>query len=177
MGWLLPIAANAASRDVFAMRAALRGNIQDGNQFVSQNLTTRRLVNAAMGRPLDVPLPAGQVLALVHECQKDEATIVVFDRLAQKVVANVGKLKARLEVHSSLAQQMIVEIELQDVGNLKHVEKLMGVGTVTLSAEGCTARLVASAVGALELQEQNGQKMMLIPRGKFSTGRRLAALP
>ena len=171
-----PIASHAGSKEVLPLRVTLRGGMQGDLAIEPMSMKSKNLVNAAMGRDLRDPVPRALVLALVHQCEKDEAQVVVFDRLANKVVATVGKLKIDAEAHGPASQILVGQMEIRDVGYLKG-SKLALAGKVIISPVGCTTKIAAAAMGSLKLRDLGTDVTIIVPAGRLSTGRQFATLP
>src|SRR5437867_8536340 len=141
-----PIASRAGSKDILPLRMTLRGGVQGDAAIQPVSMTSKHLVNAALNRDLHAAVPRTLGLALLHECDKDEAQIVVFDRVANKVVEHVGKLKIEAEVHGPGSQVLVAQLEIRDVGSLKGSKLAVG-GKVIIGRDGCTAKIAGVAMG------------------------------
>ena len=171
-----PIASRAGSKDVLPLRMTLRGGMQGDSTIEPLSMTSKHLVNAALNRDLHGAVPRTLVLALLHECDKDEAQIVVFDRVANKVVEQVGKLKIEAEVHGQGSQVLVAHMEIRDVGSLKSSKLAVG-GKVIIGRAVCTPKIAAVAMGCLKLKGPGPDVTLVVPAGRLGTGRALATLP
>jgi hypothetical protein len=172
----LPIASQAGSKDVLPLRVTLRGCLEGNPAIVPAPMKSKDLVNAALGRNLSAAVPRELVLALVHECGNDEAQVVVFDRLANDVVATVGKLKIEDEVHGPVSQVLVASLDIQNVGSLKHSKLAVG-GKVIIGPVGCATKITAATMGSLNLRDRGTDVTIVIPSGRLNAGRKLATLP
>jgi len=170
-----PIASRADSKDVLPLQISLRGGMQTGSAIGPMSMKSKHLVNAAMNHDMGAAVPRSLVLALVHECGKDEAEIVVFDTLAKQVLADVGKMKIEAEVHDSASQVLVGQIEAKDVGLLKGGKLELG-GKVLVNPAGCTSKMAALAMGSLKMRVHDTDLVIVIPVGRLRTGRKLATI-
>ena len=91
--------ANATTYTVFRATAFLPGFIQQqsttgGPMLVAGRLDTARIINLAMGQPIDAPVPANQILAAAIG-DDNTGQLIVFDTNTSRVLVTVGLVPDR----------------------------------------------------------------------------------
>ncbi len=175
-------AGQAQAAHVFAAKLALSGATQDDDMGALRiekiRGTGQNLVSLALGRSVDDPAPANQILALVVDVVQEEVALVVFDTNTSTVLTTIASQEKGSVIGDLKKGVFVLVLEVHNVGgtdNRLNGGYLILTGTYVNSPQGPPTAIKANVTGVLDVKFTDdvgsSEGEILVTKGKLSAGK------